>query len=184
MWWSDVHLRLRWDFPQFPGAWPIFFFVRYLFLRFVRKIIMQVNSLDLCISENCIPPSLSVKAVWNLTWGIAFTQILKTLISCPLTSCVAVESLSPFRFFISLGAHSFICPTNAHRRGFHLICIDIEFIFPLPSLQMVCQPLPWVLSLLAFWCLVGGGFEGVSCLPPILRDFYFGYPKVSSVSLC
>lgn len=70
------------------------------------------------------------------------------------------ESLSPFRFLISLGAHSFIYPTSAHRRGFHLICIAIGFIFSLPSLQMACQPVLWVLSQLAFWCLVGGGLEG------------------------
>lgn len=150
MWWSDTHFTVSWDSPQFPGSWPIFFFLIWdLFLRFFRKVVMEVNSLNLCISENCIPPSLFVKAVWNLTWGITITQILKTLISCPLTPWVAVESLSPFRFLISSGVHSFIYPTNAHRRGFHLVCIDIEFIFSLPSLQMASQLPPWVLSLLA-----------------------------------
>lgn len=97
--------------------------------------------------------------------------------------CVAVESLSSFSFLISLGAHLFIYPTNAHRCGFHLICKDIEFIFSLPSLQMAFQRPPWVLSLLASWYLVGGGL-GVSSLPPILRDFYFGYPQTPSMCLC
>lgn len=39
-----------------------FFLIWDLFLRFFRKVIMEVNSLNLCISENCIPPSLFVKA--------------------------------------------------------------------------------------------------------------------------